>query len=110
MTSWGRSGGLQPPQHRVHTSLITLLWPQIQSLKPCMARPTAKVKGRATARHWAKSRADAGDVGTPSWDRDGAVGRGPPVLQHQGQPRGVGIHCHVPTLSYNCPKFSSGTR
>lgn len=45
MTSWGGSGGLQPPQHRAHTSLITLFWPQIHILTPCMAQPMAKVKG-----------------------------------------------------------------
>lgn len=42
MTSWKGSGGLQPPQH---SSLITLIWPQIHSLASCVARPMAKVKG-----------------------------------------------------------------
>lgn len=40
---------MQPPQHRVQTSLITLFRPQIHSLTPCMAQPMAKVKGRAPA-------------------------------------------------------------
>lgn len=90
---------MQPPQHRVQTSLITLFRPQIHSLTPCMAQPMAKVKGRAPA----VSGQSPGlmqvwwECSVPDWD--GAVGGGPPVLECQGQPWGVAMCPHFPVIA-----------